>query len=63
MLIPEHMVTLKILGEPGGPHYAHYDVVGSHLVWTVYFPFLRQNYFLCVMNIIVHRSLSVFSVL
>lgn len=31
-LIPEHLITYKILGEPGGPHYAHYDLVGSRLV-------------------------------
>lgn len=36
-LIPEHLITYKILGEPGGPHYAHYDLVGGRLVWMVYF--------------------------
>ncbi|KAM6544795.1 hypothetical protein CsatB_014373 [Cannabis sativa] len=30
-LIPEHMLTFKIVGEPEGPYYAHYGVVGSHL--------------------------------
>ncbi|XP_038679140.1 uncharacterized protein LOC119980498 isoform X1 [Tripterygium wilfordii] len=29
-LIPEHLVTYRVLGEPGGPHYAHYDLVGGH---------------------------------
>lgn len=32
-LIPEPLITYKILGEPGGPHYAHYDLVGGRLVW------------------------------
>ncbi|QCE08578.1 polyhydroxyalkanoate synthase [Vigna unguiculata] len=31
-LIPEHLVTYKVFGEPGGPHYAHYDLVGGRLV-------------------------------
>lgn len=31
-LIPEHLVTYKCFGEPGGPHYAHYDLVGGRLV-------------------------------
>ncbi|XP_062117022.1 uncharacterized protein LOC133830920 [Humulus lupulus] len=46
-LIPEHMLTLKILGEPEGPHYAHYDVVGSHLAADQVYPhiieFLNHN--------------------
>ncbi|XP_004301276.1 PREDICTED: uncharacterized protein LOC101301397 [Fragaria vesca subsp. vesca] len=28
-VIPEHLVTFKVLGELGGPHYAHYDLVGG----------------------------------
>ena len=31
-LIPEHLVSYKCFGEPGGPHYAHYDLVGGRLV-------------------------------
>ena len=31
-LIPEHLATYKVFGEPGGPHYAHYDLVGGRLV-------------------------------
>lgn len=31
-LIPEQLVTYKVFGEPGGPHYAHYDLVGGRLV-------------------------------
>ena len=30
--IPEHLATYKVFGEPGGPHYAHYDLVGGRLV-------------------------------
>ncbi|XP_023550263.1 uncharacterized protein LOC111808492 isoform X1 [Cucurbita pepo subsp. pepo] len=37
-LIPEHLVTYKCFGEPGGPHYAHYDLVGGRLV-LFSFPF------------------------
>ncbi|XP_039040501.1 uncharacterized protein LOC120178772 isoform X2 [Hibiscus syriacus] len=32
-LIPEPLITYKVLGEPGGPHYAHYDLVGGR--WAV----------------------------
>ena len=35
-IIPEHMVTYKVFGEPKGPHYAHYDLVGGHLVWATF---------------------------
>lgn len=28
-VIPEQLVTFKVLGELGGPHYAHYDLVGG----------------------------------
>ncbi|CAB4311736.1 unnamed protein product [Prunus armeniaca] len=36
-IIPEKLVTFKVLGEAGGPHYAHYDLVGGRLaVETVY---------------------------
>ncbi|KAJ7954146.1 Alpha/beta hydrolase family protein [Quillaja saponaria] len=28
-LIPEHLVSYKVFGEPTGPHYAHYDLVGG----------------------------------
>lgn len=31
-LIPQHLVTYKVFGEAGGPHYAHYDLVGGRLV-------------------------------
>ncbi|PNT72624.1 hypothetical protein BRADI_2g47140v3 [Brachypodium distachyon] len=28
-LIPKHLVTYKVFGQPEGPHYAHYDLVGG----------------------------------
>ncbi|MBA0721650.1 hypothetical protein Golax_009170 [Gossypium laxum] len=31
-LFPENLVTYKLFGEPHGPHYAHYDLVGGRLV-------------------------------
>ncbi|MBA0776328.1 hypothetical protein Gotri_011333 [Gossypium trilobum] len=35
-LFPENLVTYKLFGEPHGPHYAHYDLVGGrlHLIYT-----------------------------
>ncbi|KAF4386345.1 hypothetical protein F8388_019972 [Cannabis sativa] len=41
-LIPEHMLTFKIVGEPEGPHYAHYDVVGSHLAANQVYPHIIE---------------------
>lgn len=35
--IPKHLVAYKVFGEPGGPHYAHYDLVGGRLVCTLFF--------------------------
>ncbi|XP_061356536.1 uncharacterized protein LOC133300966 isoform X1 [Gastrolobium bilobum] len=37
-LIPEHLVTYRIFGEPGGPHYAHYDLVGGRLAVEQVYP-------------------------
>lgn len=31
-VIQEQLVTFKVLGELGGPHYAHYDLVGGRAV-------------------------------
>lgn len=28
-LFPKNMVSYKVFGEPSGPHYAHYDLVGG----------------------------------
>lgn len=33
-LMPEHLVTYKLFGQPDGPHYAHYDLVGGSVVCT-----------------------------
>ncbi|XP_024024861.1 uncharacterized protein LOC21400329 [Morus notabilis] len=37
-LIPEHLVTYKVFGKPGGPHYAHYDLVGGRLAVEQVYP-------------------------
>lgn len=31
-MIPKHSASFKVFGEPRGPHYAHYDIVGGRLV-------------------------------
>ncbi|PWA86387.1 hypothetical protein CTI12_AA141010 [Artemisia annua] len=33
-LVPKHLAMYKVFGEPGGPHYAHYDLVGGRLLNT-----------------------------
>ncbi|KAJ9187258.1 hypothetical protein P3X46_002736 [Hevea brasiliensis] len=37
-VIPEHLVTYKVFGDPWGPHYAHYDLVGSCLAANQVYP-------------------------
>ncbi|XP_042501977.1 uncharacterized protein LOC122079512 isoform X2 [Macadamia integrifolia] len=37
-IIPQHLVTYKIFGEPGGAHYAHYDLVGGRLASDQVYP-------------------------
>lgn len=37
-LIPEHLVTYKVFGEPEGPHYAHYDLIGGRLAVDQVYP-------------------------
>ncbi|KAI9088644.1 hypothetical protein K1719_029758 [Acacia pycnantha] len=37
-LIPQHLVTYKVFGEAGGPHYAHYDLVGGRLAVKQVYP-------------------------
>ncbi|XP_043700021.1 uncharacterized protein LOC122650691 isoform X2 [Telopea speciosissima] len=37
-IIPQHLVTYKIFGEPGGAHYAHYDLVGGRLASDHIYP-------------------------
>lgn len=41
-LIPEHLVTYKVFGEPKGPHYAHYDLVGGRLAVEQVYPCIAQ---------------------
>lgn len=41
-LIPEKLVTYKVLGESGGPHYAHYDLVGGRLAVEQVYPCIVQ---------------------
>ncbi|XP_059655468.1 uncharacterized protein LOC132302578 isoform X2 [Cornus florida] len=41
-LIPEHLVTYKVFGEPDGPHYAHYDLVGGRLAADQVYPCIIQ---------------------
>ncbi|VFQ78179.1 unnamed protein product [Cuscuta campestris] len=43
--IPEHLVTYKLFGEPDGPHYAHYDLVGCRVAAEQIYPCIVQ--FLC----------------
>lgn len=33
-LFPKNLVSYKVFGEPSGPHYAHYDLVGGPEVGT-----------------------------
>ncbi|XP_047963424.1 uncharacterized protein LOC125207946 isoform X1 [Salvia hispanica] len=40
--IPEHLVTYKVFGEPNGPHYAHYDLVGGRLAVEQIYPCIIQ---------------------
>ncbi|VVA18027.1 PREDICTED: conserved [Prunus dulcis] len=37
-LIPRHLVTYKVFGESGGPHYAHYDLVGGRMAAEQIYP-------------------------
>ncbi|CAA6671340.1 unnamed protein product [Spirodela intermedia] len=36
--IPSDMVTYQVFGRPGGPHYAHYDLVGGRLAIDEVYP-------------------------
>ncbi|XP_048136773.1 uncharacterized protein LOC115745416 isoform X1 [Rhodamnia argentea] len=42
-LIPKHLLTYKVFGEPGGPHYAHYDLVGGGMVWKAHHLYFFLN--------------------
>ncbi|CAN4114556.1 unnamed protein product [Withania somnifera] len=37
-LIPEHLVTYKVLGDDNGLHYAHYDLVGGRMAAEHVYP-------------------------
>ncbi|XP_010537470.1 PREDICTED: uncharacterized protein LOC104812153 isoform X2 [Tarenaya hassleriana] len=41
-LIPESLVTYKVVGEPGGPHYGHYDLIGSLAAPMEVYPLIVQ---------------------
>ncbi|XP_027923804.1 uncharacterized protein LOC114181530 [Vigna unguiculata] len=41
-LIPEGLVTYKVFGELGGPHYAHYDLVGGRLAAEELYPCITE---------------------
>ncbi|KAK9276683.1 hypothetical protein L1049_006219 [Liquidambar formosana] len=41
-LIPKHLVTYKVFGEPEGPHYGHYDLVGGRLAVEQVYPCIIQ---------------------
>ncbi|KAE8077256.1 hypothetical protein FH972_015834 [Carpinus fangiana] len=41
-LIPQHLATYKVFGEPGGPHYAHYDLVGGRSAVEQVYPCIIQ---------------------
>ncbi|XP_038894452.1 uncharacterized protein LOC120083031 [Benincasa hispida] len=40
--IPTQLVSYKVLGKLGGPHYAHYDIVGSHLASSEVYPLITD---------------------
>ncbi|KAK9106669.1 hypothetical protein Syun_022680 [Stephania yunnanensis] len=46
-IIPQNLVTYKVLGEENGPHYAHYDLVGGrmavHQVYPCIVDFLARH--------------------
>ncbi|XP_015170323.1 uncharacterized protein [Solanum tuberosum] len=41
-LIPEHLVTYKVLGDDNGQHYAHYDLVGGRMAAEHVYPCIIQ---------------------
>ncbi|KAL7149394.1 hypothetical protein ABFS83_05G037700 [Erythranthe nasuta] len=41
-LFPEHLVTYEVFGEPDGPHYAHYDLVGGRMAVEQIYPCIIQ---------------------
>ncbi|XP_057446987.1 uncharacterized protein LOC130738837 isoform X2 [Lotus japonicus] len=49
-LIPEELVTYKVFGESGGPHYAHYDLVGGRLAAEQLYP--------CITEFLIHHDMA-----
>ncbi|XP_061353246.1 uncharacterized protein LOC133298024 [Gastrolobium bilobum] len=49
-LIPEELVTYKVFGEPGGPHYAHYDLVGGRSAADELYP--------CITEFLIHNDMA-----
>ncbi|XP_011004083.1 PREDICTED: uncharacterized protein LOC105110676 isoform X3 [Populus euphratica] len=49
-VIPKHLVTYRVFGEPSGPHYAHYDLVGGgRLAVNQVYP--------CIINFLVQHDI------
>ncbi|CDO98402.1 unnamed protein product [Coffea canephora] len=49
-LVPGRFVKFKVLGEPRGPHYAHYDLVGGRLAPKEVYP--------CIVEFLQHHDLT-----
>ncbi|XP_052490144.1 uncharacterized protein LOC105791095 isoform X2 [Gossypium raimondii] len=47
-LILEPLVTYKVFGEPGGPHFAHYDIVGAQRAVDLVYP--------CIIEFLNHHD-------
>lgn len=49
-VIPKHLVTYRVFGEPSGPHYAHYDLVGGgRLAVSQVYP--------CIINFLIQHDI------
>ncbi|CAK8534068.1 unnamed protein product [Lathyrus sativus] len=49
-LIPEELVTYKVFGGFGGPHYAHYDLVGGRSAADQLYP--------CITEFLIHHDIA-----
>lgn len=49
-VVPGRLVKFKVFGEPRGPHYAHYDLVGGHLAPKEVYP--------CIVEFLQHHDLT-----
>ncbi|KAG9449582.1 hypothetical protein H6P81_009547 [Aristolochia fimbriata] len=47
-VLPQHLVTYKLFGQPSGPHYGHYDLVGGRLMVDEVFP--------CIIEFLSHHD-------